>query len=166
MNGRNSSHASGQRCSRLGCVDELLFSLLQMVSAMCMSMYVSAIVWEVSPSQLFWWKSSHLTHRNASAASHPCPQVLESARNNIFPSNKVTGGKSSWTLAVPAAGLCSRAHGLTSHCAVLLDSRAVTSAKVSNKVFQTPVLVVQCSVEVNLLTQPAWITKGTWGGHW
>lgn len=53
LNGRNSSHASGQRCSLLGCVDELLFSFLQMVSAICMSMYVSATVWEVSPSQLF-----------------------------------------------------------------------------------------------------------------
>lgn len=53
MNGRNSSLASGQRCSRLGCVDELLFSSLQMISAMCMSVYVSAIVWEVSPSWLF-----------------------------------------------------------------------------------------------------------------
>lgn len=41
MNGRNSSHASGQSCG-----DELLFSFLQMVSALCMSMYVSAIVWE------------------------------------------------------------------------------------------------------------------------
>lgn len=33
LNGRNSSHASGQRCSLLGCVEELLFSFLQMVSA-------------------------------------------------------------------------------------------------------------------------------------
>lgn len=53
LNARNSSHASGQRCSLLGCVDELLFSFLKMVSAICMSMYVSAPVWEVSPSQLF-----------------------------------------------------------------------------------------------------------------
>lgn len=36
-----------------GCGDELLFSFLQMVSAMCMSMCVSAFVWKVSPSQLF-----------------------------------------------------------------------------------------------------------------
>lgn len=45
--------ASGRRCSRSDRAGELVVTFLQIVSAVCMSMCVPAIVVKISPSQVF-----------------------------------------------------------------------------------------------------------------